>query len=66
MKINDMQSSIIINMIKFFKIFIISIAFSLLIDFFFGKLILKKLDKFFHKSETSNLKTKYFSERGEK
>ena len=46
-----MQSSIIINMIKFFKIFIISIVFSLLIDFFFGKLILKKLDKFLLKTE---------------
>ena len=51
MKINDKQSSIIINMIKFFKIFIISIIFSLLIDFFFGKLILKKLDKFLLKTE---------------
>ena len=50
-KTTTMRSGIITNMIKFFKIFFISIVFALLIDLFFGKLILKKFDKFFLETE---------------
>ena len=38
-------------MVKFFKIFFISIVFALLLDFFLGKLVLKKLDKFLLETE---------------